>query len=179
MKIWPLDPCAEASGGHYISNEDLKRGIEPFRKIRAAVGDRMDIMVELHSLWNRPCAIKIARALEEYEPAWYEDPVKMDSLEALQQFARSTRIPTTASETLGTRWSFRALLESRAVGIVMFDPAWAGGISEGKKIAAMAEAYQLPMAPHDCAGQVDHAHPAVADVRAAANPGHAQVSLEN
>jgi L-alanine-DL-glutamate epimerase-like enolase superfamily enzyme len=114
-------------------------------------------MVEMHSLWNLPCAKQIAHALEEYVPTWYEDPVKMDDLGALAQFARSTRIPTTASETLGTRWSFRELLETRTVGIVMFDPAWVGGISESKKIATMAETYQLPIAPHDCTGPVEFA----------------------
>ncbi len=65
MKIWPFDYAAEASQGHYISASDLKKGLEPFEKIRAAVGDRMDIMCELHSMWNRPSAVKIARALEE------------------------------------------------------------------------------------------------------------------
>jgi galactonate dehydratase len=157
MKIWPFDPYAEASGGHFISTADLKKGLEPFRKIREAVGDRMDIMVELHSLWDLPAALKIAHALEEFQPYWFEDPLKMDNLEALARFAHSTRVPTTASETLGTRWSFRSLLELNAVGIVMFDPAWMGGISEGKKVAAMAEAYQLPIAPHDCSGPVEFA----------------------
>jgi L-alanine-DL-glutamate epimerase-like enolase superfamily enzyme len=157
MKIWPFDPYAEASGGHYISMADLKQGLEPFRKIRAAVGDRMEIMVEMHSLWNLPCARQIAQALEEYAPTWYEDPLRMDDLDALVEFARATRVPVAASETLGTRWSFRELLERRAAGVIIFDPAWAGGISEGRKIAALAETYQLPIAPHDCSGPVEFA----------------------
>jgi len=155
MKIWPFDPYAEESGGHHIAIEDLKAGMEPFRKIRQAVGDRMEIMVELHSLWDLRCAKLIAQALEEFSPTWYEDPIKMNNLDALAQFAQSTRVPTTASETLATRWSFRELLERRAVGIVMFDPAWVGGISESKKVASLAEAYQLPVAPHDCTGPVE------------------------
>ena len=157
MKIWPFDPYAEASGGHYISTEDLKRGLEPFAEIRAAVGDRMEIMVELHSLWDLTCAKKIAQALEEYAPCWYEDPLRMDDLDTLVDFARSTRVPVAASETLGTRWSFRELLERRAAGVIIFDPSWAGGISEGKKIASLAETYQLPIAPHDCSGPVEFA----------------------
>lgn len=157
MKIWPFDPYAEASGGHYLSTEDLKRGLEPFEKIRSAVGDKMEIMVELHSLWDLPTAIKIARALEDYQPAWYEDPIKMDDLGALEVFSRATPIPTAASETLGTRWSYRELLERRAAGLVIFDPTWVGGISEAKKIMSMAEAYQLPATPHDCVGPVSFA----------------------
>ncbi|MGE5274324.1 MAG: mandelate racemase/muconate lactonizing enzyme family protein [Verrucomicrobiota bacterium] len=157
MKIWPLDPYAEASGGQWISSDDLKKGIEPFRKVREAVGDRMELMVEMHSLWNLPSAIRIAKALEEYEPTWFEDPVKMDNVDALARFAEATRVPTAASETLGTRWAYRELLERAPVGVVIFDPAWVGGISEGKKVATLAEAWQLPIAPHDCSGPVEFA----------------------
>ena len=154
MKIWPFDPYAEASGGHGISSADLRTALEPFRKIRQAVGDDMDIMVELHSMWDLPTAKKITAALEEFNPCWYEDPIKMDNLAAVAELARTTRVPITASEALGTRWSFRELLEQRAAGIVMLDVSWCGGLSEARKIAAMAEAYQLPVAPHDCTGPV-------------------------
>jgi galactonate dehydratase len=155
MKIWPFDLYVEASNGHYISSADIRKGLEPFRKVREAVGDRMELMVELHSLWNLPSAMKIAQALEEYEPAWFEDPIKMDDLDALRRFSDATRVPVAASETLGTRWSFRDLMERGNVGVVIFDPSWVGGISESKKIASMAESHQLPVAPHDCAGPVE------------------------
>ena len=154
MKIWPFDPFAEASNGTYISARDLDTALEPFRKIRAAVGGDMDIMVEFHSLWNLPTAMRIARALEEFEPFWFEDPLKADNIDALATFAASTHIPTTVSETLSTRWSFREVLERRAARVIMLDLSWVGGISEAKKIASMAEAYQLPVAPHDCTGPV-------------------------
>jgi L-alanine-DL-glutamate epimerase-like enolase superfamily enzyme len=111
-------------------------------------------MVEFHSLWNLPMAIKIARALEEFNPFWYEDPIKADNLDALALFASSTSVPTTISETLATRWSFREAMEKSAAGIVMLDLSWCGGIGEAKKIATMAEAHQLPVAPHDCTGPV-------------------------
>lgn len=154
MKIWPFDPYAEASNGTHISAEDLKVALSPFEKIRKAVGDRIDIHVEFHSMWNLPMAIKLAEALECFQPYWYEDPLKMSNLDALADYARRTRIWVTASETLGTRWSFRPLFEKQAVSICMFDIGWTGGISEAKKIATMAEAYQLPVAPHDCTGPV-------------------------
>jgi galactonate dehydratase len=154
MKIWPFDLYVEASNGQYISNDDIRNGVEPFRSVREAVGDRMELMVELHSLWNLPSALKIARALEEYEPAWFEDPIKMDNLDSLRRFADATHIPVAASETLGTRWSFRELMERGNIGVVIFDPSWVGGIGESKAIASMAEAYQLPVAPHDCSGPV-------------------------
>jgi L-alanine-DL-glutamate epimerase-like enolase superfamily enzyme len=154
MKIWPFDPYAEASDGQYISNGDLNRALEPFRKIRNAVGDEMEIMVEFHSLWNLPMAKKITHALEEFNPCWYEDPLKADNLDALAELASTTVVPITISETLSGRWAFREAMEKGAAGIVMLDLSWCGGISEAKKIATMAEAYQLPVAPHDCTGPV-------------------------
>ena len=154
MKIWPFDPYAELTGGHGISASNLRTALDPFRKIRKAVGDDMDIMVELHSMWDLPTAKKIIAALDEFNPTWYEDPIKMDNLAALADLAQTTKVPITASEALATRWSFRELLERHAAGIVMLDVSWCGGLSEARKIAAMAEAYQLPVAPHDCTGPV-------------------------
>jgi len=154
MKIWPFDPYAEASNGHYISEADLRTALEPFEKIRSAVGREMDVMVEFHSLWDLPTAKKIARALEEFEPFWFEDPIKADDLDALAEFAASTHVPVTAAETLASRFAFRELMEKGAAEIVMLDLSWCGGLGEAKKIATMAEAYHLPVAPHDCTGPV-------------------------
>jgi galactonate dehydratase len=154
MKIWPFDDYAEASKGCYISGPDLEKGIEPFRKIRKAVGNRMDIMVELHSLWNLPTAKKIMAALEEIGPFWFEDPIKMNNADALAELARSTRVPITASETLSTRFAYREFISRGAIGIVMPDLSWIGGISEARKVATFAEAHHLPIAPHDCTGPI-------------------------
>lgn len=154
MKIWPFDQYAEASQGHYLSAADLEKALEPFKKIRSAVGNQMDIMVEFHSLWDLPTATRIAEALAEFDTYWHEDPIRMDSLASLKRYAVRSKAPVTASETLGTRWAFRDLLETEAVGVVMLDVSWTGGLSEARKIAAMAEAWQLPVAPHDCTGPV-------------------------
>jgi len=154
MKIWPFDFAAEASNGTDISTVDLRRALEPFEKIRKRVGDRIDIHVELHSLWTLPAAIKIAKAIEPFLPYWFEDPLRPSNLDALLQFRQSTSVWTTASELLSTRWAFRELFEKRAVSVAMLDIGWCGGLSEAKKIATMAESYELPIAPHDCTGPV-------------------------
>ena len=154
MKIWPFDHAAENNGGLHISPAELRRALEPFEKIRKAVGDKMDIMVEFHSLWNLPTACRIAEALKPFQPYWMEDPVKMDSLSVVGEYRQRTGLPVTASETLSYRTGYKDLLEAKAVDIVMPDLSWCGGISEAKKIATMAEAYQLPVAPHDCTGPV-------------------------
>ncbi len=139
MKIWPFDLFAERSDGTYLSNADLNAALDPFRKIRRAVGRDIEIMVEFHSLWNLPAAMQIARALEEFEPFWFEDPLKADNLDALATYAAATRVPTTLSETLSTRWSFREVMDKRAARIIMLDLSWVGGLGEAKKVATMAE----------------------------------------
>jgi len=154
MKIWPFDPYAERTNGQYISAPDLDLALEPFRKIRDAVGNRMDIMVEFHSLWNFPTARQICSELEPFRPTWFEDPIKADNLDALAELAAQTRVPIAASETLATRWSYREVLDRNAAGIVMVDVSWTGGVSEAHKIASLAEVYQRPVMFHDCTGPV-------------------------
>ena len=157
MKIWPFDPHAEATDGLYISAENLEKSLEPFRRIRKAVGNRMDIMVEFHSLWRLTAAQRIAQALAEFDTFWHEDPIRMDSLALLKQYAPYSKAPICASEILAGRWSFKDLLETGVAGIVMFDLAWCGGITEARRIAALADAWQLPVAPHDCTGPLVYA----------------------
>ncbi len=155
MKIWPFDVYAEASGGQLITLSDLKAGLEPFRKIRAAVGDKIEVMAELHSLWNTTSAIRICQGLEEYGVLWAEDPVmKMDDTQALADLRRQTRVPVCGSETLAGTVPFRQSLAADAIDFVMLDLAWCGGLTEGRKIAALAETYAKPLAPHDCTGPV-------------------------
>ncbi len=154
MKIWPFDRAAEKSDGQYISRPDLKAALEPFEKIRSAVGDHMDIMVEFHALWQLAPAMTIAKALAPFETFWHEDPIKMDSLASLKRYAAVSPAPICASETLSSRWAFRDLLETDAAGFIMPDIAWCGGISEARKIASMAEAWHLQIVPHDCTGPV-------------------------
>ncbi|MCJ7873228.1 mandelate racemase/muconate lactonizing enzyme family protein [Marinovum sp. 2_MG-2023] len=154
MKIWPFDVAAEKTRGQYISPSDLKSALVPFDKIRKAVGDKMDIMVEFHLMWQLLPAIEIARALEPYGTFWHEDPIKMDSLSSLKRYGAASKAPIAASETLGSRWAFRDLIETGVAGIFNLDISWCGGLSEARKIAAMAETWHLPIAPHDCTGPV-------------------------
>jgi L-alanine-DL-glutamate epimerase-like enolase superfamily enzyme len=154
MKIWPFDLAAERNDGNYISREELEVALNPFEKIRTAVGLRMDIMVEFHSMWQLLPAMTIAKALAPFQTFWHEDPIKMDSLASLRRYVEVSPAPICASETLATRWAYRDLLETGAAGVIMPDLSWCGGISEAKKIATMAEAWHLPIAPHDCTGPV-------------------------
>ena len=157
MKIWPFDIAAEASMGTRITLPDLDRALEPFAKIREAVGREMEIMVELHGLWTLPPALRIAEALRPYDVAWLEEPIRYNELDALAELARQTPIPIAASERLATRQMFRQLIARRAASVIMIDLAWCGGISEARKIANMAEAAELPVTLHDCTGPIVYA----------------------
>jgi L-alanine-DL-glutamate epimerase-like enolase superfamily enzyme len=157
MKIWPFDVAAEASNGTRISGKDMEKALEPFGKIREAVGPDMEIMVELHGLWTLPCAMRIAEALKPYNVAWLEEPIRFNEVDALAELAGHTSIPIAASERLATRQVFKQLIEKRAASIIMIDLAWCGGISEARKIANMAEASELPVTLHDCTGPIVYA----------------------
>lgn len=152
MKIWPFDQYCRGMVSQYISPQDLKKGCEPFEKIRNAVGDDIEIMVEMHSRWDLRTAKQIAKALEPYNPFWFEDPIPAYNIDALRNFASSTRFATAASETLGGIYSYRDLCAAQAADVVIFDPTWTGGVTEAKKIVALTEAHELSIATHDCVG---------------------------
>jgi galactonate dehydratase len=154
MKIWPFDEVARANGGQSISASELRQCLVPFEKIRAAAGDRMDVMVELHGLWEAAPAIKICRALADLSPYWVEDSIKLDSEDALGRLRDGTDVPFAFGETLAGVYAYKRLFDTGAVDVVMFDFGWGGGISESRRVAALAEAYGLPIAPHDCVGPV-------------------------
>lgn len=154
MKIWPFDPAAIENDGRFITTQQLREALKPFELIRKRVGDRMQIMVEFHCLWNLPTVKRIAKELEAFSPTWYEDPIRMNSVSALAELAHSTSVPICASETLGSRFPYKDMLEAGAIGVVMTDLVWTGGFTEGRKIAALADTYHRPYAPHDCTGPV-------------------------
>jgi len=154
MKIWPFDPAAIENEGMFITPTQLKAALEPFEKIRRAVGDKMEVMVEFHSLWNLPMAKKLAKYLEPYAPTWFEDPIRMNSPQALAEYAGSTDVWVCASETLGSKYAYKEMLDRDATHVVMADLCWTGGLTEGRKIASLADTYHRPFAPHDCIGPV-------------------------
>ncbi|MEX0761003.1 MAG: mandelate racemase/muconate lactonizing enzyme family protein [Dehalococcoidia bacterium] len=155
MKIWPFDQFAPESNGQMITNVQLEAAVEPFRKIREAVGNRMEIAAELHSLWSVPAAIRIAKALEPFTPIWIEDAVHPSNVDALAQVTAVTNIPVAASELLATREAYRDLFDHGGVRVCMLDVTWVGGLTEARAVASMAQAAKLPVTPHDCTGPVN------------------------
>ncbi len=156
MKIWPFDRIALQNGGQFLRPEELAAGLVPVRRIREAVGDSMDVAIELHGYWNLPSAAKIAKALEPYNILWLEEALPQDNLASYETLSHETSIPLILSERLMTRWQFREVLEKRIAKFVNPDLCWCGGLTEAKKIATMAETYYIPVAPHNCGGPVLH-----------------------
>ena len=154
MKIWPLDLAAGAADGVDISPADLKKGIEPFERIRAAHGDKMRLKAELHGLWSLNAARKIAAALEPLDMDWIEDPVWMDRPQEVAKLARSTRAPLAGGETLASLGQFAALIDQGNIATPIMDVTWGGGVAAARKVAALAEARSRPIAFHDCSGPV-------------------------
>jgi L-alanine-DL-glutamate epimerase-like enolase superfamily enzyme len=154
MKIWPFDFTEGAADGLDISATDLNKALIPFEKVRAAYGDRMRLKAELHGLWSLPAARKIAAALEPLDIDWIEDPVWMDRPAEIGALAAATRTPIAGGETLGGLGQIRDLIQLGKVATPIVDVTWGGGVTFAKKSAALAEAFALPIAFHDCSGPV-------------------------
>jgi galactonate dehydratase len=154
MKVWPFDQAAERTGGTAISQADLDQGLAVVEAIRQAVGLEMDLMVELHGLWDRPAAARILQALTPYRPFWVEDPLRPDAVEALGRLADEVEVPIATGETCVGRRGFLPLLQRGAVDVVTVDVGWTGGLTEARKVATLADAYGVAVAPHDCTGPV-------------------------
>ncbi len=154
MKIWPLDELAEARRGAWVAPAELDAALSPVRKIRDAVGDRIDIKMELHGLWSLPAACTIAGALEDFGISWIEDPVWVHDMRALAQLRSRTSIPVAAGETLAGRAVFTDMVQRRSVDTVILDIAWNGGITPSLEIGREVDAAGLKFALHDCSGPV-------------------------
>ena len=137
-----------------ISNKDLDTALRCVAAVREAVGDGVDLLIEGHGRFNVPTGIKIAKELEQFKPMWFEEPTPPDSLEALKAVRDKSPVPISAGERLYNLRQYRDLFETRAADYIQPDISHAGGIMELKKIAAVAESYYIPFAPHNPSGPV-------------------------
>lgn len=152
IKIWPFDGAAARNRRQFITQADIEEALTPFRKLRDQFGEKVEILVEFHSNWNLTSAIRIAKALEPFRPMWLEDMLMPGNFHQYRELAQATSLPLTAGERMAGKLQFQSLLESRAAKYVMFDVCWCGGVTEARKITAMADSYQLPFAAHTAGG---------------------------
>ena len=149
LKILPVPPTRMLDGA-----EDLRRAAELMGTVRDAVGEDVDVMVDLHGRTTPSMAIQYGHALGPMRPWFFEEPCQPEVVDAMVEVARALPIPIATGERLVTRWQFRELLEKRACAVIQPDVCHCGGLSEMKKIAAMAETYQISVAPHNPLGPV-------------------------
>jgi len=137
-----------------LDPEGAAAAVEVVAAVRAAVGTGVALMIEFHGRLAAGTASAMIRRLESFQPAWCEEPVRPECLDLLAQIKQSALCPIAAGERLYTQADFYRLTALRAVDVVQMDLAHCGGISAGKKIAAMADAQDLSVAPHCSIGPV-------------------------
>jgi galactonate dehydratase len=156
-------PYYEGHAGHmhgYLDGELSKKGereaAELTALIRETVGPDVEILIDAHGRFDVPTAIRLCRALEDAgQIDWFEEPVPVESYNALRQVRERVSAAISVGERLHTRWEFVPIFENRLADYVMPDVTWTGGITELKKIAILAEAYYVPITPHDASGPIN------------------------
>ena len=139
---------ATAEIGWLDNYQKIQEAVERIASVRQAVGYGVGIGVDFHGRLHKGMAKMLVKELEPYKPMFLEEPVLPENNEALTELARYTNIPLATGERMYTRWDFKSLLASGAIDIIQPDLSHTGGIWEGRKIAAMAEAYDVAVAPH-------------------------------
>jgi galactonate dehydratase len=135
----------------------VKRFAALMSKLREAVGDAVDIMIDFHGRTYPAMAVQYIQAVEEFSPYFCEEPVPPENVEALLEVRKSVRVPIATGERLVGRHQFRPVFEQRACHVIQPDLCHCGGIWEAKKIAATAETYQMGVAPHNPLGPIANA----------------------
>lgn len=128
--------------------EKIDQTLERVAAVRDAVGNYVGIGIDFHGRVHKPMAKVLAKELEQFRPMFIEEPVLSENAEAFREIANHTSIPIATGERMFSRWDFKSILQEGYVDIVQPDLSHAGGITEVKKIASMAEAYDVALAPH-------------------------------
>jgi galactonate dehydratase len=139
---------ATAELGWVDSQQKIIEAADRIGSLREAIGYGIEIGIDFHGRVHKPMAKALMKALEPFRPLFFEEPLLAQQNDALIELARSTSVPIATGERMFTRWDYKSLLASGAVDIIQPDLSHAGGIWECRKIAAMAEAYDVAVAPH-------------------------------
>jgi galactonate dehydratase len=164
LKLYPLATAVMDTHGHlrHVTQRSIDRAAEDLavarvRAVRNAVGPKIDLMLDVSAELTPDAIIRFAHKVEDQDIMFLEEPVDPFDPEALKKVSEHVQIPVAVGERLYTRYGFRRILELHAADILQPDIGNTGGIMEAKKIAAMAEAYNMRIAPHNCASSVSTA----------------------
>ena len=151
---------ADSANAGYLDGQMSKEGekiaADLTAHIREVTGPNIEILIDAHGRFNVPTAIRLCRTLEDVAQIdWFEEPVPVESYQALSQVREKVNTAICVGERLHTRWEFVSIFENKLADYIMPDVTWTGGITELKKIATMAEAYYIPISPHDASGPIN------------------------
>ena len=135
-----------------VTPGEVSAMVEKVAAIREAVGPNIDVAIDMHGRYDTHSGIRVAQALEPYNLMWLEEPVPPENIDAMREIKQSTSTPICTGENLYLRYGFRDLIEKQAVDVIMPDLPKCCGLSEGRKIANLAEIYYIPLAPHNVCG---------------------------
>ena len=149
-----IDPFLPTHPVRDIPLWEIEHAAKIFESIRDAVGNRLEVGIGTHGQLTTYSAIRVADYLEQYHPFWFEEPVPPENIDEMARVAAHTSIPIATGERLVTKYEFSQVLEKQAAQIIQLDVGQCGGITEAKKIAAIAEAHYAVIAPHMYCGPV-------------------------
>ncbi|MCA9077244.1 MAG: galactonate dehydratase [Planctomycetaceae bacterium] len=148
-----VGPRAARTPFKYVEGQKFVDEVaERFGALREKHGPEVDIGIDFHGAVQPPTAMLLIKALEPHHPWFYEEIVQALNVDVMAELAKKTHIPIATGERIFTKWGFREVLEKRAATILQPDICYAGGITELKIIAGMAETYYTPLAPHNPQG---------------------------
>ena len=147
---WGLPPHGEV----LEPRRSIRTALQQCEALRVALGDDVELCLDVHTRLDPADSITLMRALEPYRPFFIEDPVRAEDMNALQRVRRQTAVPIAVGEQFYSKWQFRQVIEEDLTDYARVDVCLAGGITEAKKIAAMAEAHHIKLATHNPLGPV-------------------------
>jgi galactonate dehydratase len=164
IKFYPLASPEMDAAGHirHVARRSVDRAFEEravasVKAVREAVGPKIDLMLDMSAELTTDAIIRLGRKMQEWDIMFFEEPVDPFDVDALKKVSDQVEIPIAVGERVYTRYGFRRILELHAADILQPDIGNTGGIMEAKKIAAMGEAYNMRVAPHNCASPVSTA----------------------
>lgn len=147
---WGLPP----EGDVLEPRRAIRTGVQQFEALRAALGDDVELCMDVHTRLDPADAVTLLRAVEPYRPFFMEDPVRAEDMNALRRVRAQTAVPIAVGEQFHNKWQFRQVIEEDLTDYARVDLCLGGGITEAKKIAAMAEAHHIKLATHNPLGPV-------------------------
>jgi galactonate dehydratase len=143
-----MDPARFDSVNWTASNGEIDRMVKWVSHVRESIPANMDLACDMHGRYDAPTGKKVAKALEPFRLMWLEEPVPPEDIDAMADIRHSTSTPIACGENIYMRWGYREIFEKKAVDIIQPDFQKVGGLGEAQKVANMAQAYYIPVAPH-------------------------------